>query len=349
MTEGGSFYDDTTKPSLLLSDGASLGGPAYLEVGIDERLNHTVALGDGASAVQSWTLHNFEPSSVEFYTYREPSVLRMHPSSGLARGGTFVEVIGTWFRYMPEYGVVPHCRFGDKVVRAHFDSTVRLVCQSPPGNDTTSKLAFAVSLNGVDWTKTSFTFSYYEEPVMTGIYPDMGSVTGGDDIFIKGEKFSANIDPAEFMCRFTPISLSIPARNVKAKFVNSTAISCSSPGGWSEADRMVLQVTWNGVDYDENNFIFSFYSVHRAFPRSGPSNGKGGDIVVHGAGFHTDTNPACMLNGTQWDPVFVNSTQIRCPMPAAEAGPSFFGNVDFAVTANGISWNTIEGGFQYYE
>jgi hypothetical protein len=108
-------------------------------------------------------------------------------------------------------------------------------------------------------------------------------------------------------------------------------------------------VTWNGVDYDQNNFIFSFYSIHRAFPRSGPSNGKGGDIIIYGAGFHTDSNPACMLNGTKWDPVFVNSTQIRCPMPAAESGDSYFGSVDFAVTANGITWNPFEGGFQYYE
>jgi hypothetical protein len=31
-------------------------------------------------------------------------------------------------------------------------------------------------MNGVDWSSTGFTFSYYEEPVMTDIFPDMGSV-----------------------------------------------------------------------------------------------------------------------------------------------------------------------------
>ena len=36
MIEGGNFYDDVTKPDLLQSDKASLGGPAYLEVGLDE-------------------------------------------------------------------------------------------------------------------------------------------------------------------------------------------------------------------------------------------------------------------------------------------------------------------------
>jgi len=294
-------------------------------------------------------LYNYEPSSVEFYSYRAPEVQKMHPSSGLTKGGTFVEVIGTWFRYMPEYGIVPHCRFGDKIVRAHFDSTVRLVCQSPANSNVTVRLPFEVSLNGVDWSSTGFEYSYYEEPVMTGIQPDMGSVAGGDQVHITGERFSNNTDPKEFKCRFTPVSLPIPAKTVRARFVNSTTIMCPSPGGWSEADRMILQVTWNGVDYDENHFQYTFYSIHRAFPRSGPSNGRGGDIIVSGEGFRSDTSPSCMLNHTQSEPVSVTTTEIRCPMPAAEAGDSFFGNVDFAVTANGITWNNFEGGFQYYE
>jgi len=36
-------------------------------------------------------------------------------------------------------------------------------------------------------------------------------------------------------------------------------------------------------------------------------------------------------------------------MPPAEGGDDYFGNVDFAVTANGITWNNFEGGFQYYQ
>ena len=260
-----------------------------------------------------------------------------------------MEVIGTWFKYMPEYGIVPHCRFGDKIVRAHFDSSVRLVCQSPPNTNTTARLPFEISLNGIDWSSTGFVYSYYEEPIMTDIYPDMGSVQGGDEIYIRGDKFSNNTDPAEFKCRFSPVSASIPPKTIRARYINSTTIMCPSPGGWTEADRVVLQVTWNGVDYDENHFQFSFYSIHRAFPRSGPSNGRGGDIVISGQGFRTDTTPSCRLNGTQWDPVFVNATEIRCPMPAAEEGESYFGNVDFAVSANGITWNTFDGGFQYYQ
>lgn len=75
---------------------------------------------------------------------------------------------------------------------------------------------------------------------MTDITPDMGSVNGGDTIYIKGDKFSPNVDPNEFKCRFTPTTMKIPPRHTKASFINVTTISCPSPGGWSEADRMIL-------------------------------------------------------------------------------------------------------------
>jgi hypothetical protein len=101
-------------------------------------------------------------------------------------------------------------------------------------------LPFDVSLNGVDWVSTGYNFSYYEEPVMTDIYPDMGSVNGGDIVYITGEKYSSHIDSTEFKCRFTPATLDIPAKLVQAYYVNETAIKCNAPGGWSEAARMVL-------------------------------------------------------------------------------------------------------------
>jgi hypothetical protein len=126
----------------------------------------------------------------------------------------------------------------------------------------------------------------------------MGPVTGGDEIYIKGDKFSNITDPKTFNCRFTPLTLNIPPKIASAHYINSTTIKCYSPGGWSEADKVHLQVTWNGVDYDSNNFQYSFFSIHKAHPRSGPSNGKGGDIIIYGQGFRDDTDPKCLLNDT---------------------------------------------------
>jgi hypothetical protein len=58
-------------------------------------------------------------------------------------------------------------------------------------------------LNGVDWTTTGFTYSYYDEPIMTDIYPDMGLIAESEEIYIKGDKFTNITDPKELMCKFT--------------------------------------------------------------------------------------------------------------------------------------------------
>jgi hypothetical protein len=214
--------------------------------------------------------------------------MSMHPHSGLTRGGTQVEVVGLDFKYQPEYGIVPHCKFGDKIVRATFDSTVRIVCTTPPSNEPLDAIPFEVSLNGVDWTKTGFTFSYYIEPKLATFFPNSGSIKGGTEIYFTGQNFPSmmnsvrtgihahhsvqkNIDNkhnrrlsmdapssvSEYNCRFTPKSGHMVPKFMPIKYVNETSIMCASPGGWSRGDKMDLQVTFNGGDYDHENFVFT--------------------------------------------------------------------------------------------
>jgi hypothetical protein len=64
------------------------------------------------------TIYEYVLSYVEYYYYESPVVKKVYPKSGLTRGGTRLEVSGAWFKYMPEYGIVPHCKIGDKVSRA---------------------------------------------------------------------------------------------------------------------------------------------------------------------------------------------------------------------------------------
>jgi hypothetical protein len=79
-----------------------------VEIGLIEKLR--VIRDDKEQLV---SIYNFPPSAVEFYQFKDPIVKQIFPTNGLTRGGTLVSVIGTWFSYRPEYGVVPHCRFGD--------------------------------------------------------------------------------------------------------------------------------------------------------------------------------------------------------------------------------------------
>lgn len=124
-------------------------------------------------------------------------------------------------------------------------------------------------------------------------------------------------NPNEFNCKFTPFTLHLPPKTAPAIFMNSTTIMCASPGGWGTGDAMHLQVTFNGGDYDQNNFTYTFFSVKTYTPKSGPSDGTGGDIIVQGQGFKNDSNPLCKLNGTIYYPVSVTWNEIHCPMPKA--------------------------------
>jgi hypothetical protein len=81
------------------------------------------------------TIYSYSYSFVEYYYYQNPVVKKVEPLSGLTKGGTTIEVSGAWFKYMPEYGIVPHCKIGEKVSRAKYFSTVRIVCVAPPNDD----------------------------------------------------------------------------------------------------------------------------------------------------------------------------------------------------------------------
>jgi len=47
-------------------------------------------------------------------------------------------------------------------------------------------------------------------------------------------------------------------------------MKCASPAGWHGGDQVRVDLTFNGVDYTDNNFIFSFYKILGSFPKSGP-------------------------------------------------------------------------------
>ena len=122
--------------------------------------------------------------------YRQPVVKKIEPSSGLAQGGTVISLTGAWFQQVPEYGVYPFCKIGNTIIRAKFVQTTRIMCVAPPSSDISAPLPILVSLNGVDFKATGFTFSYYEKPIIVDVQPRSGSVEGGTEIWLKGSKFS---------------------------------------------------------------------------------------------------------------------------------------------------------------
>ncbi len=82
---------------------------------------------------------------MEYFYYIQPTVKYIWPTGGTVNGGSLVIVEGIWFKYRPEYGVVPYCKFGDKVVRGKWLNTVRILCPSPATDQGNSKVPVSIS------------------------------------------------------------------------------------------------------------------------------------------------------------------------------------------------------------
>ena len=114
--------------------------------------------------------------------------------------------------------MIPSCKIGDKLVRATFVSTVRIVCQTPPSDNTVTPVPIKVSLNAVDWVDTGAFFSYYRQPELIDILPKAGPMEGGTQIVLVGDHFSNVTDAELFKCRFTLVKnpLNIPYKEIPA-------------------------------------------------------------------------------------------------------------------------------------
>jgi hypothetical protein len=154
-------------------DVAGLGGPVYVQIGEQVPINVTEhdqsVSGFNSPATKNIEVTYQDSSNLEFYFYRQPTVQKIEPTSGLTTGGTNLEVTGQWFDKKPEYGVHPFCQIGSHVIKGEFISSTRIICKTPPSTETNIPSAVAVSLNGVDFQDTGFFFNYYDAPIIVDL------------------------------------------------------------------------------------------------------------------------------------------------------------------------------------
>lgn len=229
------------------------------------------------------------------------------PHSGASHGGTQVQVAGAWFKHRPQYGLIPYCKFGEKIVRGRFISTVRIVCEAPPKEGRGDRVRFEVSQNGIDFTETNYEFSYFDQPDVLKIEPHSGPESGGTEVRIFGTNFSNHTFSKEFLCTFTPVEGNIPAKSIPARYENNTSVLCLSPGGWGVGTAAFVRLTFNGQDASQSEHIFYFYNIVTAEPLSGPADGRGGLITVTGNGFSNSTTTFCKLDNELYKPYSVSA------------------------------------------
>jgi hypothetical protein len=207
-------------------------------------------------------------------------------------------------------------------------------------------------LNGVDWVDTGFTFSYYQKPILNDIRPRSGSIEGGTEIWLKGEKFSNITSRLKTVkCRFTQINVNnsedAMMRYVPAYMIDKDTMKCASPAGFSGGDQVNVDLTFNGVDYTDNKYVFSFYSIFGSFPKSGPASGKNQFIQVRGKGFREDSTILCVLDNTKIAPISIKPGIIKCPMTLENHDEKNYTAVPFSVMIDGSKYNF--GNFKYYK
>lgn len=134
---------------------------------------------------------------------------------------------------------------GDKINRAIYFSTVRIVCYSPPNDNIAAALPVKVSLNGVDFVDSGFTFSYYTEPVLSGLLPASGPYEGGTQVFLKGNLFSNITDSNVVKCRFMLKNGTAGFRETLPKYmpafyIDKTTMMCVTPNGFIGGDRVFV-------------------------------------------------------------------------------------------------------------
>ncbi len=187
----------------------------------------------------------------------DSEVLSLVPSSGPARGGTLVTVVGTGFTANETVG----CVFGDAgVAPAEFLNSTAVACQvpelsavelqrlellsrrdaaGPAGSDAFGRLLVGVAVTGPAGalSRTRAAFALETEAQPKSVFPAGGPLGGATAVRVSGRGFAGG---ASLACRFG--SFTVPARRI-SEFL----VECSSPSAASASDQGRLAKSSNGV------------------------------------------------------------------------------------------------------
>jgi hypothetical protein len=208
----------------------------------------------------------YSSSSVPFAIYQMEVLSSVEPSSDFLGGGTPVSLSGRGFLNTTDLS----CRFGDTLVRAHFESSTKLTCVSPTAS-AAGQVSVEVSNNGVDFSASTVLYTYYSNFVLAALEPNMAWRSGGMEVLISGENFPT--DALSVQCVFGGVGHSSPA-----VVVSSSEVRCPAPALPAHLDtefaRVTLLVDGRLAGTSDATFLFlDVPTVTGLVPASGSETG----------------------------------------------------------------------------
>ena len=237
----------------------------------------------------------------------------VQPSSGPELGGTIVRVRGS---QLVAQNLT--CLFdGVRVVNATFESTNVASCVAPVHDAPYSTAPTLVQLvNGNATIGGNAWFHQLAPPVIHGIFPVAGPLSGGTVVTVSGSAFRDELDAT---CRFTVDGQSYTSA---ARWLSALRLQCYVPSV-PLASFSAVEVSMNGQDFSSSasSNVFEFYDpvlVLRASPLLGPLNG-GTNVTFVGSNFDRASTGRlqCRFNSTVVAAELISTTEISCSAPSS--------------------------------
>ncbi|MQY30702.1 IPT/TIG domain-containing protein [Nocardia aurantia] len=246
-----------------------------------------------------------------------PTITSISPTSGPALGGTSVTITGTGFT-----GVLA-VRFGILPALFIVNSATQITAVAPPGLPGTAQ----VSVIGLTGISNNVPYTYVAAPVLTGISPHSGPVTGGTTVVLTGLALTGA----------TAVNFGgTPATSFTVD--SATQITAVTPAG--PAGLVPVTVTTPGGT--SNGLPFSYAAAPTLVAITPPSGRATGGTTVVLTGTALNGATAVSFGGTPATSfTVVSPTQITAVTPAGAAGTVAVTVTTPGGTSNGIPFTYI--------
>ena len=285
------------------------------------------------------------------YTWRNLfayyTITDIHPPYVLTTGGGVIATSGV----NVDQGRAYACRFFNSTIAKYLPAISMdkhtVGCKVPPFtagfyNVSVSLDGTDVALENRDFTGAVLEFETYTPAYVDDIKPTKGEAVGGIAVTLRGRNFW---NSPLLVCAFGG------ALSVRAQFVDTTTVVCTSPAQFGPVH---LEVSLNGQEFSNDTRTFVNYFVpvvSRLVPERIPAE-VSRHITVRGVYFEDFAEAACIFevasSGSDREYVkafFINSTAYRCQAPVGLEGT--VSNVKLTLDRKEISKNSAK--LHYYD